>query len=189
MFWFPVSPDWVTSFPLCIIRRCAMLVENNITKQDLLLWIGKGDKDIMKKEIFKRLTWFVNTKFHLTSSVWSAGNLFSGAKRENMDQRQLFFKVKNIVDSCWSKLNVYLVSFIWLSTSTSTVIPARYKIKYSSPTHTAKRTEENRNKRHGKWRWSIRNDPSANLVQTVHVIIRRSNDDVSLSWEHDYCSL
>ena len=42
-------------FSLCIFRRCAMLVDNNITKQDLLLWIGKGDKDIMKKEFLSVL--------------------------------------------------------------------------------------------------------------------------------------
>ena len=71
-----------------------MLVDKNITKQDSLLWIGKGDKDIMKKE-FKHFTRSVNTKLHPMSSVWSVAKLFPGAKR-NMDQQQPFFKVKNI---------------------------------------------------------------------------------------------
>lgn len=32
------------------IRRCATPVHNNLAKEDSLLWIGEGDKDMMKKE-------------------------------------------------------------------------------------------------------------------------------------------
>ena len=60
------------------------------------------------------------------SSVWSVGKLLSGAKSENIDQMlRLFLKVKNIDGLV---LNVYLGSFIWLSTYTSAVIPVSAKI-------------------------------------------------------------